>query len=64
MTLLAQSRPSDVDASKMYAAYIAPEYDAESGAWGPDSSLSDHYWGWSWHDAQADLPTTMSIPLQ
>lgn len=64
VALLAQARPTDVDASNLYASYIAAEYDSESGEWGTDGALSDHYWGWAWHDAQTALPDANRIPLQ
>ena len=63
VTLLAQARDTTYDPSALYSGQIAPAYSADSGAWGSPSTLSDHYWGWRWHAAQAHLPETISIPL-
>lgn len=65
VTLLAQARATDdIDPVELYAAHIATAYDAETGTWGEPPSLSDHYWGWSWHDTQSRLPDAVTIPLE
>lgn len=64
LALHAQVRASEINPLALYREDIAPSYDPETGVWGDASSLSDHYWGWAWHDAQRHLPEAAQIPLQ
>lgn len=64
LALHAQVRASEINPLALYREDIAPSYDPDTGVWGDASSLSDHYWGWAWHDAQRHLPETARIPLQ
>lgn len=64
LALVGQVRGSVVTPQLLYADDIAPAYDPETGTWGDGETLSDHYWGWAWHDAQRFLPESTRIPLQ
>lgn len=64
LALVSQVRDSAIDPRLIYTEDIAAAYDADTGTWGDRSALSDHYWGWAWHDAQRLLPETARLPLR
>jgi 4-amino-4-deoxy-L-arabinose transferase-like glycosyltransferase len=64
LALFGQVRDYVIDPRTIYRDDIAAAYTPETGEWGSRSSLSDHYWGWAWHDAQRLIPEDARIALE